>query len=77
MTAMVRASGLRGYEALMRQLGADPVPMLQRYRISAESLADEDALLPLRSVVQLIESSAAVTGGVDARQRPGACRANG
>lgn len=62
---MVRASGLRGYEALMRQLGAEPLPMLQRYRISAESLADEDALLPLRSVVQLIETSAAVTNCPD------------
>lgn len=62
---MVRASGLRGYEALMRQLGADATPLLRRYRIAAESLGDEDALLPLRSVVQLIEASAAATDCAD------------
>jgi len=61
MTAMVRASGLRGYEALMRKLGADPIPMLRRYRISPEALQDDDALLPLRSVVHLFEASASAT----------------
>ena len=58
---MVRASGVRGYEALMRKLGADPVPMLRRYRISQEALQDDDALLPLRSVVHMFEASASVT----------------
>ncbi len=58
---MVRASGLRGYEALMRKLGADPIPMLRRYRISPEALQDDDALLPLRSAVHLFEASANAT----------------
>lgn len=61
MTAMVRASGVRGYEALMQKLGADPAPMLRRYRISPKALQDDDALLPLRSVVQMFEASASVT----------------
>jgi hypothetical protein len=37
MTAMVRASGLRGYTALMRELGADPLDMLRRYRIAPDA----------------------------------------
>jgi AraC-like DNA-binding protein len=61
MTAMVRASGLRGYKALMRELGADPLEMLRRYRIAPEALEDEDALLSLRAVVHLIEASATAT----------------
>lgn len=58
---MVRASGLRGYEALMRSLGEDPAAMLRRYRIAPAALQDDDALLPLRAVVHLFEASAAST----------------
>ncbi len=65
MTAMVRASGLRGYMTLMRQLQADPEQMLRRYHIAPAALEDEDALLSLRAVVHLLEASAAVTGCAD------------
>ena len=58
---MVRASGLRGYQALMQGLGADPGLLLRRYRIAPEALQDDDALLPLRAVVHLLEASATVT----------------
>ena len=56
---MVRASGIRGYVATMRGLGVDPLPLLRRHRISLASLDDDDALLSLRSVVHLLEASAA------------------
>ena len=62
---MVRASGLRGYGVLMRRLGADPEAMLRRYRIAPEALDDDDALLPLRSVVHLLEASASATRCAD------------
>lgn len=62
---MVRASALQGYSALMRGLGADPVPVLRRHRIAAGALGDDDALISLRSGVQLLEDSAAVTGCAD------------
>ncbi|WP_370304931.1 AraC family transcriptional regulator [Sinimarinibacterium flocculans] len=62
---MVRASGLRGYRTLMHALGADADAMLRRYRITAELLDDDDALLPLRSAALLLESSAATTGCAD------------
>jgi AraC-like DNA-binding protein len=58
MTAMVRAAALQGYEALMRSLGGDPARLLRRCRIRSHSLADDDALLSLRSCVQLLEASA-------------------
>jgi AraC-like DNA-binding protein len=65
MTAMVRASGLRGYTALMHELGAGPLEMLRRYRIAPEALQDDDALLSLRAVVHLLEASAVATGCPD------------
>ncbi len=58
MTDMVRASGLRGYMTLMRQLGTDPTPLLRRYRIAPASLADDEALIPMLAVARLLESSA-------------------
>lgn len=62
---MVRASGLRGYVALMEGLGADPGPLLRRCRIPLEVLDDEDALFPLRASVHLLELSAAETACPD------------
>ncbi len=62
---MVRASGLRGYSALMQQLGADPASLLQRYRIAPQLLEDDDALIPLRSAVLLLEASATATACPD------------
>ena len=65
MTAVVRASGLQGYESLMRDLNADPLALLKRHRIAPESLSDDDALIPLRAVVNLLEASAAATQCAD------------
>ena len=65
MTAMVRASGIRGYATVMRGLGADPLPLLHRYRIPPEALDDEETLLSLRAVTYLLEASSAETGCAD------------
>ena len=65
MTALIRASGIRGYETLMAGLGADPRPLLRRFGIASELLADDDALVPLRSVANLLEASAEATGQQD------------
>ncbi|MBU3031108.1 AraC family transcriptional regulator [Paracoccus marinaquae] len=54
---MVRSAGLRGYEEVMRSLGVDPAPLLQRHRIPPGAIQDDDALLPLGTVAQLLESS--------------------
>lgn len=61
MAVTVRTSGLRGYEPLMRRLGADPGPLLRRYRIRPSVLRNEDALVPLRAFAALLEASAAIT----------------
>lgn len=65
MTITVRAGGLYGYRTLMQQLGVDPLPLLQRYRIVPQALDDGEAPLPLRSVVQLLEASAEITACAD------------
>lgn len=62
---MVRASGIRGYRAVMRELGADPAPLLKRHHISARSLDDDDALLPIESTIGLLEASTEATGCAD------------
>ncbi len=59
---MVRASGIRGYAALMRSLRADPCALLARYEIDEHELGDDENLLSLRSVIHLLEDSAAITG---------------
>jgi AraC-like DNA-binding protein len=56
--AMIRSGGLRGYQALVRKLGGDPLPLLRRHRIPPESLDDEDALIPLRALMTLLEETA-------------------
>jgi len=59
MTVMLRATGLRGYPALMRSLGVDPRALLRRHRIAEAQLEDEDALVSLRDAIELLEASAA------------------
>lgn len=61
MTAVIRASGIRGYVGLMRRLGVEPDELMRRYRITAAMLQDEDTLLSLRTMIQLLEASAAAT----------------
>lgn len=58
---MVRAGSLQGYVALMQSLGCEPDALLNRHRITRDVLADEDALISLRSGMQLMEASAIET----------------
>lgn len=62
---MVRAGGMRGYSALMHSLGHDPEPLLRRVGIAESRLHDEDYLLPLQSLIDLFEDSAAHVGCPD------------
>lgn len=62
MDPLVRASGLRGYPALMRGMGHDPVPLLRRYHMTEASLDRDDTLISLRSATHLLEASADLTG---------------
>ncbi len=62
---MIRAAAGKGYGALMASLGVDPLPLLKRHGLPPELGDREDALLPLRAVVNLLEDSAAATGCPD------------
>jgi AraC-like DNA-binding protein len=59
MTATFRSGGLRGFEALVKSLGGDPLELLRRHRISVRLLRDEEALIPLRPGARLLEEAAA------------------
>jgi AraC-like DNA-binding protein len=61
MDALVRASGLRGYPALMQALGFTATGQLRRYHIDEKVLGRDDAMVSLRAVMQLLEASAAQT----------------
>ena len=65
MTALIRASAIRGYESLMSSLGANPRPLLRRCSIAPDMLVDDDALVPLRALANLLEASAEATGHLD------------
>lgn len=58
MTAMTRAGALRGFPALVRALGGDADALLRRHRLSARTLANEDALIPSRAGIRLLEDAA-------------------
>lgn len=54
--------GLHGYQALMREMGHDPAPLMRRYHIDPSLLDTDDALVSLRAATHLLEASAALTG---------------
>ncbi|MEO7729950.1 MAG: AraC family transcriptional regulator [Kofleriaceae bacterium] len=60
MPEMVRAAGLRGFHALVTQLGGDPEALLRRHRVPVAP--DEDVLVPVRKIVRLLEDSARALG---------------
>ena len=58
MNAMTRAAALRGFRSLARPLGGDPDALLRAHRLDPHALDNEDALLPSRQMIQLLEDSA-------------------
>jgi AraC-like DNA-binding protein len=61
MTGVVRAAALKGYEALMHELGVDPRPVLERSDIDPGLLRDAESMISLSATARLLEDSAAVT----------------
>lgn len=57
-TALIRMSSLTAYPELVRELGADPEPFLQRVHASEAMINDPKQMLPYVSLIDLIESSA-------------------
>lgn len=58
MTAMMRAGSLRGFSDLVGRLGGDASALLARHGLDSDLLRDEDALLPARGVIGLLETAA-------------------
>lgn len=58
MEPFIRTTSFAGFRELVAKLGGDPWALLQRFRIKAELLDEEDARVPLRSLVGLLECAA-------------------
>lgn len=58
MTTLIRTSSLTGFREVASQLGGQADLMLERFRIHPDVLMDEEARVPLRSLVGLLEFAA-------------------
>ncbi len=56
--SMVRTDALRSYHDVVRELGGDPVALLERHRIEPETLTLTDAFVSYRAFVHLLEHTA-------------------
>lgn len=66
---VIRGTSLLGYLELVRELGADPVPVLAQAGIAPEAVGDHDQFLDYRRVIHALEAAAAVTGAPDFGRR--------
>ncbi len=71
---MTRASGMKGYSALMQQLGVDPLPLLEKRQLPADLGSGEGGMVALPSTVNLMEDSALATRCPDLGLRLAACQ---
>lgn len=61
----VRGTSLQGFVELVRDLGADPVPLLALARIPIEAVGDQDSFIGYRSVITILETAATATATAD------------
>lgn len=62
---VIRASGLLNYRELVRELGADPDPLLRAAGVRPRDAGDHDTFISYRSLVIAVELGAEATGAVD------------
>ena len=58
MASLIRATNLWGYDDLVRSRGADPLPLLDRYRIPAAGQRADTSFLVYRHMAALLEDTA-------------------
>lgn len=58
MQPLIRAASLRGFGALVTELGGDPDHLLVRFGIEPEALADEDGLLSITDHDRMLDAAA-------------------
>ncbi|MEZ5186179.1 MAG: AraC family transcriptional regulator [Candidatus Nanopelagicales bacterium] len=69
---VIRASGLLGYRELVMELGANPDPLLRAAGVRPQDAGDHEVFISYRSLVQVVERGAEVTGCPDFGRRLGA-----
>ncbi|MGC5255935.1 AraC family transcriptional regulator [Gordonia sp. DT218] len=67
--SVIRGTGLTGYPELVRDLGADPEPLLLGAGVSPRDVARFDTFIPYLALIQAVESAAAVTRTPDFGRR--------
>lgn len=65
MTALIRTTSFIGFPQLVEQLGGDPAQFLHRFQIDPRALDDDEARVPLRSLVGVLECAADELGCPD------------
>lgn len=58
MRTLIRATNLRGYTELVRELGSDPEPLLARFHIPAGLDREPEAFVSFEAVGRLLEATA-------------------
>lgn len=62
MAELVRVAALTGYFEVARQAGIDPLPLLHAAGLTRPMLMDPEQMIPARSAIRLLESSAEASG---------------
>lgn len=65
MTALIRTTSFIGLPQLVEQLGGDIDQLLRRFQIDPRALEDDEARVPLRSLVDILECAANELGCPD------------
>ena len=65
MGSLIRASAMRGYPELVRELGGDPAAFLARFDIPAGAEHQEDAFISFASLTRMLEATAEELGCPD------------
>ena len=58
MQPLIRAASLRGFSALVTELGGDPAELLERFGIAPQTLQDEDGLLSITAHDRMLDAAA-------------------
>jgi AraC-like DNA-binding protein len=67
--SLVRGTALSNYPGLVKELGADPAPLLRKAGIRAQDIGRYDVFIPARGVIEAVESAAEATGTADFGRR--------
>jgi AraC-like DNA-binding protein len=65
MTNLIRAAAFKGFIDLARELGGDPIDLLQKVNIKQEELSNPDQLVSATAFVSALQMAAESTGHVD------------